>query len=525
MKIPLITLLLSVLFSLSSFAQDRENVKLFGQYHRGDTRYSGSWVYVDLATRQEYALLGTRAGTAIYSIDDQPITELVFIPGPPSNWREITVLGKYAYVTTEGTGEGEGMQIIDLTNLPTKANLVNTYSATFTRGHIVQRDIYSEAPYVYVMGVCGNCGVNILDVTDPINPREVSTYSPGYYIHDAHIKGDYLYAAAFYEGVIDIVDISDKFNPTLMAQIEVSGGNTHSTWTTEDNRHLIISSEKDGLPARIWNIEDLSNLYEVATYSGNLESLTHNPYVKGNYAFFSHNTEGIRVVDVKDPAVPVEVGYYDTFDGLSGGFSGLWSACPYLPSGKIIGGNREDGLYVWTFNNARASRFYATIKDESTQEIITNATVYIHKMDVEVPIDLQGVHKFGTLPGVFRVEVSAEGYENQMIDIQLEPSDSLTLDILLKPTSVGLFDLVQHLPQLKIAPNPFTEFTVLDLGDFEKATYLRVFNSFGQLVRSESVVGGEFYILDRETLEEGVHIFTLFDANNEMLGNGKVLIK
>ena len=49
MKIPLITLLLSVLFSLSSFAQDRENVKLFGQYHRGDTRYSGSWVYVDLA--------------------------------------------------------------------------------------------------------------------------------------------------------------------------------------------------------------------------------------------------------------------------------------------------------------------------------------------------------------------------------------------------------------------------------------------------------------------------------------------
>jgi len=525
MKIPFITLLLSLLFSLVSFAQDQENVKLFGQYHRGDARYSGSWTYVDLESRKEYALLGTKTGTAIYTIDDQPIQELAFIPGPSSNWREITVLGQYAYVTTEGDGEGEGMQIIDLSNLPTSATLVNTYTETFTRGHIIQRDIYSEAPYVYVMGVCGNCGVNILDVTDPINPREVSTYMPGYYIHDAHVKGDYLYAAAFNEGVVDIVDISDKFNPVLVAQIEDPGGNTHSTWTTEDNRHLIISDERDGLPARIWNIEDLTNLYEVATYSGNLESLTHNPYVRGNYAFFSHNTEGLRVVDIKDPAVPVEVGFYDTFDGPSGGFSGLWSACPYLPSGKIIGGNREDGIYVWTFNNARAGRLYATIKDASTEAQIRNATFFVHKMEVAIPANLEGIHKFGTLPGNFKVEISAEGYENQVMEIRLEPEDSLNLEIFLQPISVGLFDLAPHLPTLEISPNPFIEFTVLDLADFEKATYLRIFNSVGQLVRSEQIVGGQFYILDRENLEAGVHIFTIFNNTNELLGKGKVLIK
>jgi len=525
MKIPFITLLLSSLFSLVSLAQDRENVKLFGQYHRGDARYSGSWAYVDLATRREYALLGTKTGTGIYTIDEQPIRELAFIPGPSSNWREITVLGQYAYVVTEGTGAGEGMQIIDLSNLPTSATLVNTYRTTFTRGHIIQRDIYSDAPYVYVMGVCGNCGVNILDVTNPINPREVSTYSPGYYIHDAHIKGDYLYAAAFYEGVVDIVDISDKFNPVLVAQIETPGGNTHSAWTTEDNRHLIISPEKDGLPARIWNIEDLANLYEVATYSGNLESLTHNPYVRGNYAFFSHNTEGLRVVDIKDPAVPVEVGYYDTYDGLSGGFSGLWSACPYLPSGKIIGGNREDGIYVWTFNNTRAGRFYATINDASTGEQIKNAIFYIHKMDVEIPANLDGTHTFGALSGNFKAEISADGYENQIMEIRLEAEDSLNLEIFLKPTSVGLFDLALHLPTLEIAPNPFNEFTVLDLVDFEKASYLRIFNSVGQLVCSEKVVGGQYYILDRANLASGVHVFALFNRNNELLGNGKVLIK
>ncbi len=523
MKLPLITLLFSVLIQIFTFAQDSENVSLYGQFNRGEARYSGSWAYIDLETRQEYALLGGKTGTSVYSIDNQPITELGFIEGPSSNWREITVLGKYAYVTTEGSGTGEGMQIIDLTNLPDSISLVNTYTETFTRGHIIQRDIYSEAPYLYIMGTCGNCGVNILDVTDPVNPREISTYSPGYYIHDAHVKGDYLYASAFVEGTIDIVDISDKFNPTLVAQIETTGGNTHSSWTTEDDKHLIISLEKDGLPARIWNIEDLSNLYEVATYTANSASLTHNPYVRGNYTFFSHNTEGLRVVDTKDPSVPVEVGYYDTFDGISGGFSGLWSACPYFPSGKIIGGNREDGLYVWTFNNARAGRFYAVVTDEISQEIIPNAKVFIHKMDITLSPDLDNVYKFGALPGSFRVEVSAEGYESVLQDIRVEPGDSLAINFQLKPTSVGIFDLTQHLPTLNISPNPFTEFTVLDLRNFEKAAYLRVFDSFGQLVRTENVVGGNYHILDRENLEAGVFIFMVYGRENELLGNQKVV--
>jgi len=524
MKFPLIALLLSVLLPCTTLAQDRENVELFGQFHRGDVRYSGSWSYVDLDTRQEYALLGAKSGTAVYAIDNLPIEELGFIAGPSSNWREITVLGKYAYVTTEGSGTGEGMQIIDLSDLPNGISLVNTYSETFTRGHIIQRDIYSEAPYLYIMGTCGNCGVNILEVTDPVNPKEISTYSPGYYIHDAHVKGNYLYASAFYNGTIDIVDISDKTNPTLVAQIETTGGNTHSAWTTEDDKFLIISLEKDGLPARIWNIEDLGNPYEVATYSANLKSLTHNPYVRGNYTFFSHNTEGLRVVDTKDPAVPVEVGYYDTYDGLSGGFSGLWSACPYFPSGKIIGGNREDGLYVWTFNNASAGRFYATVTDEGTQETIPNATVFIQKMDLSIQPDLQGVYKFGALPGNFKVEISADGYESMETEIRVEAGDSLSLNFQLEPTSVGLFDLAQHLPTLNVNPNPFNEFTVIDLSSFEKATHLRVFNSFGQLVKTERVVGGNYYILDRENLVAGVHIFMVYGRENELLGNQKVVI-
>ncbi|MEM1120783.1 MAG: choice-of-anchor B family protein [Bacteroidota bacterium] len=524
MNIPNFLLVFGCFLSSSFSLSAQLNIELFGQFNRGDARYSGSWTYVDVENRREYALLGTRVGTAVYNIDALPITEVGFVAGLPSNWREITVLGDYAYVTTEGKGTGAGMQIIDLSPLPDSVMLVNTYIETFTTGHILQRDITTEAPFLYVMGTCGNCGVQILEVSDPVHPVEIGAYNPGYYIHDAHVRGDYLYAAAFFEGTIDIVDIRDKSNPTLIAQIDDPGGSTHSAWTSIDERFLIISGEKDGLPARVWNIEDLDNLYEVATYSHNVESLTHNPYVRGDFVFFAHNTEGLTVVDIADPTVPVEVGYYDTFDGPSGGFKGLWSACPYLPSGKIVGGNREDGLYVWMFNDAKAGRFYVTLLDESTQEIIKNGNGFVQKMDVSIAADLRGIVKFGALSGNFRVDFSAEGYETKTVDIRLAPSDSLSLQISLVPKSVGLFNVKKEFPTIKTAPNPLKDFTVLDLNDLPKARHLRIFNALGQLERSEQVVGSQFFVLEKGYLTTGIYLLAVYDDNQRLLAQRKLAV-
>ena len=114
---------------------------------------------------------------------------------------------------------------------------------------------------------------------------------------------------------------------------------------------------------------------EVATYTANEASLVHNPYVRGDFCFLSHNTEGLRVLDITDPEVPVEVAYYDTYDGPSGGFKGLWSACPYFPSGKIIGGDRTEGLFVWTFNETYGARIYGTVVDSVSQEPIFASNV------------------------------------------------------------------------------------------------------------------------------------------------------
>ncbi len=519
------TKIIPILFFLSSYnaliAQQALNVTLFDQYHRGDERYSGSWAYI-APNGSEYALLGAKTGTAIYTIDNAPIQEVAFIPGPSSNWREITVVGQHAYVTTEGSGTGEGMQVIDLSELPNSASLLTTYSETFTRGHIIQRDVYSDEPYVYVNGTSSTSGIHIMDISDPANPVEVGLYQPGYYIHDCHVKGDRIYAAAFYEGTIDIIDISDKSTPTLLAQIEDPGGNTHSSWLTEDNRYLFVCDELDGLPARIFNVEDINNPFQVATYTANSESLVHNPYIRGNLAIISHNTEGLRIVDLSDPTIPVEVGYYDTYDGPSGGFSGLWSACPFFPSGKIIGGNREDGLYVWIIDDAETGRFYGKVVDSLTNLPIFNAQIVIPEKSDTLITFFDGEFKGGYLPSSFTLEITADDYLPKTISVDLQAGDSLYFEVQLTKPEVVSTQTVPGNSNFKLYPNPAKD--VIWIEGIKHGGILEVYDALGKRVKVLALNVADIQEFKLDGLNAGEYFYR-FEGNDGKVISGKMSVQ
>ena len=501
-------------FTLLLSAQDALNVELFGQFNRGDERYSGSWSYI-APDGSEYALIGAKTGMAVYSIDDaSDIQELGFIPGPATNWREITVLGQHAYITTDVQDTSHSMQVVDLSDLPNSISLVTSYDETFQMGHIIQRDIYSEAPYVYVHGADTDDGTHIIDVSDPANPVEVGVYAPGYYIHDGHVKGDYLYAAAFFEDKIDVVDISDKTNPTLIASIPDPGNNTHSSWLTEDDKYLFVADEQDGVESSIINVEDFTDPTPVARILANGVSLLHNPYIRGDWAFCSHNTEGLRIYDIADPTLPVEVGYYDTFSGPSGGFSGLWSACPYFPSGKIIGGDRTEGLFIWTFNDTRAARFSGIVRDSISGEILPNAIVELISNSTNLPLNAQAEFRYGDLAGNFEVSANLAGYDEKSVSFTLSEGETGEYDIELVPDDYvsSLSNLDEKI--LKVSPNPFTTFASIEIPqDFQEGV-IEVKNTYGQTLQSIPFYGNQYQTIDGSLLVSGIYFIEVTAQDN-----------
>lgn len=526
MRLIILSACLATILNGSLPAQDALNVELYAQYNPQDGRASGSWSYVG-PDGTEYALLGAQTGTAILEIEaNGNLTERAFIPGPPSNWREITVIGNHAYVVTEGsTNPHPGMQVIDLSGLPQGAELATTFNAEFNRGHIIQKDIFEEQPYVFVCGTTTTSGLHIIDVSNPNMPQQVGLYMPGYYIHDCHVRGNILFAAAFYEGTMDILDISDPATPVLLNRMPYSGGNTHSMSTTLDMNYLFLCDEQDGLVARMFDITELTEPVQVATYTANLQSLVHNPYIRGDFMFITHNTEGLRVLDITDPEVPVEVGYYDTYAGQSGGFSGLWSACPYLPSGKILGGNREDGLYVWEFNDTKAGRYYGQVLDSLSGEPLVNAVVTVEENPgLALTTDFNGTFASGTVLPAVTLNVARSGYEAKSIEVVPESGSSVELTIPLSPISTATGHEELH-SGLHLYPTPAREHVTVTLPALPKGTTAALLSANGGVAQSWQALKDNQLVIERGNTPSGRYLFVLYGPAGKVLATEPVVFQ
>ena len=81
------------------FSQESLNMDLVGQFSFSQGT-NDIWGYADGST--EYALVGLTNGFSVVDITDPSNpSELFFVSGSNSIWRDVKTWGKYAYVTTE----------------------------------------------------------------------------------------------------------------------------------------------------------------------------------------------------------------------------------------------------------------------------------------------------------------------------------------------------------------------------------------------------------------------------------------
>ena len=316
-----------------------------------ETGGSDVWGYV-ANDGSEYAIMGDIEGVSVVAV---PSLEVVAqIPGPTEDarwyWRDIKTYGSFAYVTTEATGRSEGLQIIDLRGLPHHAHEVAVMRGpgdALVSSHNLSIDTVTGHAYV----LDGNEGIVwALDLADPIAPVVVGRLDVGD-VHDVYAHDDVVYVAEGRQPRYTIWDLSDKAAPVLLSRIDVpNAGYVHNIWPTDDGRHVLTTEETAEKTLKVWNVEDPQNPELVGEWLG-ANRIAHNVLVQGRYAFVSHYTAGVYVLDLADTAAPAVVAHHDTYpkhDDVA--MDGNWGATLPSPGGYVYGSDGTGQLTVlkWT---------------------------------------------------------------------------------------------------------------------------------------------------------------------------------
>ncbi len=347
-----ILLLFTLSISSVSHAQlGNNNMYLLSNQNAHITPYSAVWGYVAPDGR-EYAIIGCFDGTSFVDITDAGnIHEVGFVPSTsPGNgnnlWREMKTYSHYAYIVSEVANSG--IQIVDLQYLPDSVHYIKKF---LPAGYSSTHTISQSGPYLYVNGASIGQGVTVYDLTsDPETPVKRGAYNNDY-IHDCRVFNDTIYSANVYQSKVSIINAVNKNSLNLVTSFSnLPGSGPHNTALTPDRKYLLVTDEIGTAPYRmkIWNIEDLNNITFIAAWQPTsiTSSIVHNVEVYGNYALVAHYSSGIRLVDISNPAVPIEVAWYDTFPlNNNQSYEGCWGGYMF-PSGKIAASDRSTGLYV-----------------------------------------------------------------------------------------------------------------------------------------------------------------------------------
>ena len=303
----------------------------------GATAGSGNWGYTSQSGRR-FALVGTSVGMSVVDVTNPSSPRITgTITGGSSAWREIRTYRQYAYVTTEAR---TGLDIVDLRD-PDRPTKLRTWSDTFTSAHSIWID--EERGLLFANGTQN--GMRVLDLTgDPENPREVGAFTD-FYIHDCYTRGNRLYAAAIRNGFLATLDVSQPGAIRELSRFTTGGSFTHNAWLTRDGRYVFTTDERQGAPLEGWDLL-ASPARKVSQYIGAPGTVPHNVMIDGDRLLLSHYTEGVHLLDVRNPERPGVMGFYDTYTGTSGGFSGAWGAYIFPGTNLITVDDIQGGLFV-----------------------------------------------------------------------------------------------------------------------------------------------------------------------------------
>ncbi|MBZ0141978.1 MAG: choice-of-anchor B family protein [Rhodocyclaceae bacterium] len=390
----------------------------------------------------ELAIWGYGDGTSFVDATDPSNPVEVFdLPGPYSIWRDMKTYDHYAYVVTEGGGTGTGLQIVDLAD-PLNPVHLSTYTANgFTTAHNIWIDV--DAAIAYCPG--GPVGMHILSLADPENPVQIDLFTP-YYIHDLYVGNGLGYAGAINSGTLRIIDTSNPANPITILTHGYAGAASHAAWPTVDGTHVATADETIGGHVKVWDVSNLSDVQLTSEFTSG-DGIVHNIFGIDDLLYCSWYTSGTRILDITDPADPIEVGYYDTSARSGAGYNGNWGVYPFRGDGILYSTDRQEGLFILEFTGGEAGHIDGTVTDANSSAPIEGVTVTVVDTPYALDTAADGTYgariasntydvitsKFGYSPDTSTVAVPADGIATHDVQLALLPLGSVELTL----TAVG----------------------------------------------------------------------------------------
>ena len=204
--------------------------------------------------------------------------------------------------------------------------------------------------------------LTIVDVTDPASPSEAGRFSidaevdyniaSGFKIpHDINVikhNGRLIAFLNYLAAGLWILDVTDPASIFVLSSLEWDRIFSHSGWPfeLEDRLYYAHASEGYDRPITILDVTDLTAPQVVSRFRSREGLSPHNVEVADGIAYISYYIDGLRVVDLRDPVNPREIGHFDTVPAAEERdiIQGAWGL--HVSDGTVYVSDFEMGTYA-----------------------------------------------------------------------------------------------------------------------------------------------------------------------------------
>ena len=344
-----------------------------------------------------------------------------------------------------------------------------------------------------------------------------------------HTASDNIHGSALISFSINVVEVAMAHLEDVNYHMTILSGNNDNDVNPGEILRVNVNTRNNGRAAANNSVSELTTESEYATINNGAQQIgTILPNASVNSQFdiqISDNVTDQTVIEFTHTMYSDEDTCTMTFSITVVEYIGTVNLTDVSYSLSITSGNEDNDI-----NPGEDIKItvYSTNEGDAPAEDITSTlmTTSAYATIAQSVVNFAGAAPNATLTSQYNVNIDANTPNNTIISFNHlitdgTSSDNLTFDIIIVREEVGIDE--NKLATVTLYPNPTSASVNVELGEGMRATDIRLFNTFGQLISTTSV-NSSVTALDLSQLPNGIYFVQIFN-NRELVTTSKVVKK